>query len=167
MGFSGSRSLPASFGGLVAGLVLSVEKGERGVAVGCASGLDALVRQRASSPVVFRAAGRSPGQLVTRSVSMVRAVASSGPGCGLVVFPGCECPAGLEPTASASACFRGLGSGSWATAALAVGLGVPVVVFGVPGDSLPYYWGTWSVAGTGAWAEGFMLTRPVQQLNLF
>ncbi len=153
VGFSGSRSLPASAGGVVGPLVASVAASGRGVAVGCASGLDQLVRLAC------------PSALVARSVSLVRAVAASGSGCGLVVFPGCACPAGLLPFSVPSRCFCGLGSGSWASAALAAGLGVPVVVFGVPLSSLPAAWGAWSSAGAGVWAAGWRLS--LVQRSLF
>ncbi len=165
VGFSGSRSLSASAGGVVGPLVASVAASGRGEAVGCASGLDQLVRLACPSAVVFRAASRRPAALVARSVSLVRAVAASGSGCGLVVFPGCACPAGLLPSSVPSRCFCGLGSGSWASAALAAGLGVPVVVFGVPLSSLPAAWGAWSPAGVGVWAVGWRLS--LVQRSLF
>lgn len=166
VGFSGSRSLSVSYCGQVAGLVASVTGSGRGVAVGCASGLDSLVRSASPGARVFRASSMRPAALVSRSVEMVQAVAGSGPGCGLVVFPGCAYPVGLKPSRSSSRCFCGLGSGSWATAALAVGLGVPVVVFGVSTADLPVSWGAWSPGGSsGVWAAGFRLVSsvPVQQ----
>ncbi len=164
VGFSGSRSLPISFSGQVAGLVSSVTASGRGVAVGCASGLDSFVRAACPGARVFKASSWCPAALVSRSVLLVRTVATSGPGCGLVVFPDCACPAGLSPAPASFRCFCGLGSGSWATAAFAVGLGVPVVVFGVSA-SLPAPWGAWSPAGEGVWASGFRLvpSLPVQQ----
>lgn len=169
VGFSGSRSLSVSFNGQVAGLVASVTGAGRGVAVGCASGLDSFVRSACSGASVFRASSMRPAALVSRSVEMVQAVAGSGPGCGLVVFPGCACPAELGPSRFPSQCFCGLGSGSWATAALAVGLGVPVVVFGVSAEDLPISWGAWSPAGSGVWGSGFRLVLPAQpvQQSLF
>lgn len=168
VGFSGSRSLPARFGGLAAELAGSVVASGRGVAVGCAPGLDALVRSACPEAEVFRVAGSHAGAFVARSVSMVRAVAASGPGCGLVVVPGCACPGGLVPSPVASFCFCGLGSGSWASAALAAGLHVPVIVFGLPASSLPSAWGEWvRASSSGPWSGGFRLVPPVQQLSLF
>jgi hypothetical protein len=169
VGFSGSRSLPVSFSGQVAELVDSVTSSGRGVAVGCASGLDLFVRSASPGAMVFRASSMQPAALVSRSVAMVRAVVGSGQGCGLIVFPGCACPAGLGPSRSSSRCFCGLGSGSWATAAFAVGLGVPAVVFGVSAEDLPVSWGAWSPAGSGVWASGFRLVPPAQpvQQSLF
>lgn len=168
VGFSGSRSLHASFAGQVAGLVSSVSASGRGVAVGCAPGLDALVRAACPSASVFRVSGGGRGAFAARSVSCVRAVASSGPGCGWLSWPGSLCPGGLLPSGSSSACFCGLGSGSWASAALAAGLGVPVVVFGLPVHSLPSSWGCWVPAGgSPPWSSGFRLVPVVQQLSLF
>lgn len=169
VGFSGSRCLPGSWAGSVSGLVRSVLGAGRGVAVGCAPGLDALVRSCCPDAVVFRARSRSAASLVSRSVGCVRAVAGSGAGRGFVVFPGGPCPPGLRPSSVPSRCFCGAGSGSWASAAFAAGLGVPVVVFGVPAEKLPAAWGRWVSAGSGVWAEGLLLV-PVQapvQMSLF
>jgi hypothetical protein len=167
VGFEGSRSLSASFAPVVSSLVSSVLASGRFVATGCAGGLDALVRSACPSCRVFSASpfGRGRGAYAARTVALVRAVAASGSGCGLVVFPGRGCPAGLGPSASSSRCFCGLGSGSWAAAALAVGLGVPVVVFGVSPADLPSSWGSWvPAAASGVWASGFRLVpaAPVQ-----
>lgn len=167
VGFSGSRSLPASFSGVVQGLVSSVVGAGRGVAVGCAPGLDSMVRSACPSAQVFTVSGSGRGAFATRSVACVQAVAGSGSGAGWVSFPGCTCPNGLVPSPASSLCFCGLGSGSWASAALAAGLGVPVVVFGVPSSSLPSGWGRWVCAGSGPWASGFRLVPAVQQLGLF
>lgn len=166
VGFSGSRSLPGYFAGEVGAVVASVVASGRGVAVGCAPGLDSLVRSACPGAQVFRAGSSLPSALVSRSISFVRAVAGSGPGSGLVVFPGCPCPAGLRPSAVPSRCFCGLGSGSWASAALAVGLGVSLVVFGVSRSQLPASWGSWIPAGSGCWSGGFRLVPvrvPVQR----
>lgn len=168
VGFSGSRSLPATFGGLAAELAGSVVASGRGVAVGCAPGLDAMVRASCPGAEVFRVAGSGRGDFAARSVACVQAVAASGVGAGWVSFPACRCPAGLVPSSVASRCFRGLGSGSWASAALAAGLGLTVIVFGLSASQLPASWGTWSPAAvSGPWSHGFRLTPAVQQLSLF
>ena len=165
VGFSGSRRLPASFGGLVSGLVGSVLASGRGIAVGCAPGLDALARAAAPGAQVFRVEGSHPGAFAARSIACVRAVAESGSGCGWVSFPDSLCPAGLLPCSNP---FRGLGSGSWASAALAANCGVPVVVFGLPAHSLPQSWGSWGPAAqSGVWSGGFRLVPAVTQLSLF
>ncbi|MBA4122012.1 MAG: hypothetical protein H0X72_06080 [Acidobacteria bacterium] len=164
VGFCGSRSLPSAFSPLVASCVSAVVAAGRGVAVGCAPGADAFVRRACPSAVVFSASsfGVGRGSFARRSSAFVSAVASSGAGCGLVAFVSSACPVGLFPSASASRCFAGFGSGSWASVAFAVGRGVPVVVFpcvgsGVSASSvLPFSWsGSWVSAGSGVWSSGF------------
>lgn len=159
VGFEGSRSLSVSFAPQVSALLSSVRASGRGVATGCAKGLDAFVRSACPEALVFRASAFGVGRssFARRSAALVRAVAASGPGCGFVVFPARSCPPGLCPSSSSSACFRGLGSGSWASAAFAAGLGVPLVVFGLPVSALPSSWGAWVPAGSGPWSAGFRL----------
>lgn len=159
VGFSGSRRLPPPFAPVVSGVVASVLAGGRSVAVGCAAGADAFVRAAAPSAAVFSASAFGSGRsaFARRSVALVRAVSVGGPGSGLVVFPAAPCPAGLVPSARSSACFCGLGSGSWASAAFAAGLGLPVLVFPCGFSALPP-WGTWvPAAASGVWAQGFRL----------
>ena len=97
------------------------------VVTGCASGIDAAVRQGRPSVRVIRAASARPYALVRRSVQCVQAVARAG---GVwVSFPGRSCPPGVRPASSAAACFCGGGSGSWASLALAAGRGCPCLVF--------------------------------------
>ena len=167
VGFSGSRSLSGSHRGLVLDLISSILRSGRGVAVGCAPGLDAMVRAACPGAEVFRVAGSGRGDFAARSVACVQAVASSGIGSGWVSFPGSACPDGLVPSCHSSLCFCGTGSGSWASAAYAVGLGLPLVVFGLNRSLLPS-WGTWVCAGSGPWAHGFRLSVPArpQQLSL-
>ena len=158
VGLSGSRSLSPAFAPLVRRVVASVVASGRPVAVGCAAGLDAVVRSACPSAVVFSAASFGVGRasFARRSAALVSACSA------LVVFPSSPCPAGLAPSASASACFCGLGSGSWASAAFAAGLGLPVVVFPCGFSALPS-WGSWSVAGAGCWSSGFRPVAPAQR----
>lgn len=147
VGFTGSRSLSGSFFPLVAGVVAAV--GGSGVAVGCANGLDSLVRGACPSARVFRAVsfgGGVPG-LVRRSAALAQFVAGA-PSPQFVGFVAGACPAGLVPSSSSSRCFAGFGSGTWSTLALAAGLGVPVIVFwcGALPPVLPVGWGSWVVA---------------------
>ena len=180
VGFCGSRSLSSSFAGLVGSVVRSVLAFGRSVAVGCAAGGDLLVRSAAPGARVFRvssfAGGGGPPRaaFVRRSVALVRAVAASGAGAGFVGFVAVGCPRSVAPSASPSRCFCGGGSGSWASLALAAGLGVPVVVFrcgsvSVPGFpacplglSLPSWWGgSWApAAASGPWSGGFRWSPP-------
>lgn len=170
VGFSGSRSL--SFG--VQRLAGSVVTGLLGlscpplVGVGCAAGLDRVVRHMVPDDLlrVFRVEPPlSRGSFAARSSRLVAWTAAV-PGSFLFVFPGCSCPAGLVPSATPGRCFCGLGSGSWAAAALAAGSGVNVVVFGVPGVGLPAWpLGRWCESpqfGVSAWRW-----FPQSQLSLF
>jgi len=135
VGFCGSRCLPSAFSPLVSSCVSAVASAGRGVAVGCAAGADrfALSAARAScAPVsLFSASsfGSGRGSFARRSAALVSAVAASGSGCGLVAFVSSGCPVGLFPSASASRCFSGFGSGSWASVAFAVGRGVRLWFF--------------------------------------
>ena len=169
VGFCGSRSLPASSSSLVSSVVGSVVASGRGVAVGCASGADALVRSSCPSAQVFAVAsgrwGSGPGAFAARSSALVRAVAASGSGAGFVGFVAGPCPAGVVPARS----WRSGSSvsGSWSSLALAAGLGVPVVVFPVGWAWRPPAWsgGRWVSAGRGVWASGWRWVPA--QLGLF
>jgi hypothetical protein len=159
VGFCGSRSLPASWSGLVSQVVTSVLASGRGVAVGCASGADRFVRQAAPTAQVFRVSG-SPdrGAFARRSVALVQAVTASGSGAQLVGFVVGPCPRPVAPSPSPSRCFCGGGSGSWASLALAAGLGLPVFVFwcGSGQPMLPTWWGgSWSPVQSGPFSGAF------------
>ena len=122
-GFSGSR-----FGSAAVSPFLSLLPAGAAVSVGCARGVDRLVRAAFPASRVFRAASFRPAALAARSASLVRSVVASG---GLLVaFPGGSCPAGVCPRRRS---FRGCGSGSWGSVALARALGGAVLVF-VPGS---------------------------------
>lgn len=161
-GFSGSRSLVAASpcgAAVSAAAAALVRRGVPGasVLVGCASGADALVRAAVPGCRVFAVAGSGRGLLAARSASFVSALAAC-PAPVLLVAPGRACPAGLVPSARSGACFCGLGSGSWACAAFAAGLGVAVRVVLPAGVVPPASWGSWSLVG-GWWVLG---ARPVQ-----
>lgn len=127
--FSGSR-FPGSAAAVAAASFLpAVASFPGAVGVGCASGVDSLVRAAFPSAVVFSVSSFPVGGRVVRASFALRSAAlvswcSAGSGL-LVVFPAAACPAGVVPSAS----FGGFGSGSWGSAALAVGLGVPVLLF--------------------------------------
>lgn len=126
--FAGSRALAADLAPVVADLVASLAASGFEIATGCARGADAFVRAACPAAHVVRAAsfGRGVGALVARSVAMVR-LAASRPGSLLVAFVDRPCPAGLAPSPRPHDCFAGFGSGTWATIALAAGLGLPVL----------------------------------------
>lgn len=170
VGFSGSRS-PSSAALVALSAVLgSVPSSGCRVSVGCAAGVDAAVRGfftgspsllvfRASSPRFARAG--AVGALALRSAACVRSVAPGARGL-LVVLPSGACPSAVRPGRS----FRGHGSGSWGSAALAAGLGRRVVVWLSAGLVPPAWAGfQWSCCGGGWWLLSPGAT-PVQ-LSLF
>lgn len=166
VGCTGSRSLGPTWSALVGQVVGAVEGSGRGIMVGCAPGADALVRAAAPGATVFRANSRERWALAVRSQLMVRAVVSSGEGAGLVGFVTGPCPGGIVPGRSWSSGERP--SGSWSTLALGVGLGLPVLVFPCGWAWSPPPWpGTWAVAGSGVWAEGWRWVPAARQLGLF
>ncbi|MEG4121688.1 hypothetical protein QUA43_29980 [Microcoleus sp. N9_B4] len=155
VGFSGSRSVVPAVCASVAARVGSLGCP---VFVGCARGVDAAFRGFFPSARVFSASsfGSGVGSFAARSAAVVRAVRLAG---GVwVSFPSGLCPAGLLPSASSSRAFCGSGSGSWASAAFAVGSGLPVLVFGF---APPAGWGFVSLGG-GWWFSGW----PASQLSL-
>lgn len=148
VGFSGSRSAgPASVAAAAFASSLAASQSVR-VAVGCASGVDAAVRQQFSHAAVFSAQSRTAWAFAARSAALVRHVtASSGL---LVAFPSVGCPAGLR----ASRSFSGAGSGTWGSVALAIGSGCAVAVFvplGASLGSLAHHF----AAGASVTASGF------------
>lgn len=155
VGFSGSRSVvPSVLPSVLAGVPASSAPS---VLVGCARGVDSAVRSFfGSSPVlsVFSVSGRGRGAFAARSAALVRAVAAAS-GC-LFVFPGRACPSGVVPSRS----FSGGGSGSWGSAALAVGLGVPVFLWLPSGVAAP----SWLSPLGGGW---FSSVPSGCQLSLF
>ena len=140
------------------------------VVTGCARGIDGVARLARPSASVIRASafGSGRGALAARSVAVVRAVAPAGPSALWLAFPSGPCPPGLAPSRSSSACFSGHGSGTWASLALAVGLGVPALVLLPPGVAVPPAWPLVPVPGCagpgGAWVR---FRSAVVQSSLF
>ena len=171
VGFSGSRSpSPAALAALASVLPAVPRSGCR-VSVGCARGVDAAVRGAFSgsrsllvfSAIAPRFAGAGAvGALALRSAACVRSVAPGTRGL-LLVLPSGACPAGVRPSRS----FSGCGSGSWGSAALAVGLGRRVVVWLAAGVRPPVWSGfSWSSVGGGWWLCSPVPSASVQ-LSLF
>lgn len=153
VGFSGSRSaLPAP---AVSSALFACVPASASVSVGCARGFDSAVRACFPASVVWSASsfGRGRSAFARRSASFVSALAVA-PAPVLVSAPAVACPAGLVPSRFSSRCFAGFGSGSWAGVALAVGLGVPVVLF-LPAGVVPP--ASFGFVGCGG---GFFLFRP-------
>jgi len=163
--FSGSRSP----GGLLPVAVFSAAAAavpaSAAVAVGCARGVDAVARGFFPGARVFSVAsglfGSGRGAFAARSVACVRSVAV--PWGVFVSFPCRPCPAGLLPGSSSRA-FCGSGSGSWASLAFALGLGLRCVVWLPAGVCAPVGWGL-SAAGGGWWLSA--AAGAAVQLSLF
>lgn len=164
VGFSGSRSAPcAASAAAIARAVAAVPVGVP-VSVGCAGGIDELVRSLRPGVRVFSVSSvgfSGRGAFARRSQLCVESVAV--PGGVWVSFPSGACPAGLLPSASAARCFSGFGSGSWASLAFAAGLGVACLVFLPSGVVAPIGWGF--VSGGGGWF--FRPAVVAAQLSLF
>ena len=177
IGFSGSRSpSPAAVLALESLLPLVPVQSCR-VSVGCQRGVDALVRtyfRSSPSLLVFKAAdaarfGSGRSAFARRSVACVRSVAKGERGL-LVALPSSpSCPAGVSPGRR----FFGAGSGTFGSAALALGLGRRVLLW-LPSGTLPPSWAgvSWSVsesAPMGCWWLGFQVPAPAKavQLSLF
>jgi hypothetical protein len=163
VGFSGSRSLPSQ-SAIALRSVAALVSPSAVVSVGCARGADSLARSLFPSAHVFSVAsgrwGSGRGAFAARSIAVIRAVQSAG---GLwVAFPASPCPAGLLPSPSSSQCFSGLGSGSWASLALAIGSGLAALCFLPPGVPCPVGWGFTSLGG--GW---FRFVPRAVQLGLF
>lgn len=123
LGFSGSRLASSPALASCRAFLPAVASFSGSVGVGCARGVDQAVRAAFPSASVFRVQPPlSRAAFAARSARLVRwVVAGSGL---LVVFPVAAAPARLAPSVS----FRGFGSGSWGSAALALGLGGSVLV---------------------------------------
>ena len=156
VGISGARR-PATCSLRALTLVLGRLSPSTRVVVGCARGIDVAVRSTvpATRLHVFRASsfGFGPGSYAARSIACVCAVAGGSPSCPWVVFPATSCPVGLMPSFYPAACFSGSSSGTWASLAFDVGLGVPCLVFLPPGVSAPKMWPLTQVHGTRSWRQ--------------
>ena len=135
VGFAGSRVSGGPLCVAARGACAAVPPGVP-VSVGCASGVDAVVRSAFPRATVFAVSsgrwGSGRGAFARRSAALVSSLA---PGGVLVVLPLGPCPGVVSPSPVASRCWCGGGSGSWASAAFALGLGLPVALWapaGVP-----------------------------------
>ena len=160
-GFGGSRRPAGRVPVAALSAAAAAVPASASVVVGCARGIDAYFRQVFPSARVFHASDFGQGRwaFARRSVACVEAVAAAG---GLwVSFPASACPPGVVPSRS----WSGHGSGSWGSAALAIGRGVPCLVFSVCG--VPVGWGFEPLPGCPGW-EGVALSVPTPtQLSLF
>lgn len=111
------------------------------ITVGDSRGIDSLARDRARQ--IFYAASYGTGRqaFARRSIAMIRYVFSL-ESHAVFAFTHDRCPHAVFPSTSQSRCFCGGGSGTWATAAYAAGLGIPVYIFGIEEERLPV-WSLW------------------------
>lgn len=165
IGFTGSRrGFPSPF--LVSAVARSVFHAGHSVAVGCADGVDALVRKACPSAHVFSVASPFAGSggsslavaLARRSQSMVQS-------CSVLVgFASVPCPAVVNPDSH----FCGGGSGTWASLAYAVSQGLQIFVFCGEGVSLPAWsGGRWVQAvPSGLWSQAWSFIPDNIQLSI-
>lgn len=124
IGFSGSRHStgPVYNSALQFLPVLSNYKGSIGV--GCAKGIDGLVRNQFSFATVIKVQPPiNRRAFAVRSTKLVHWLASLN--SLLVAFPSTVSPSAIVPSTS----FKGYGSGTWGTIALSIGMGLPVLLF--------------------------------------
>jgi hypothetical protein len=157
VGFSGSRHLSGAGLSALTSLLSLVPSGCR-VSVGCATGADLAVRSvlaGSHSLSIFSVSsgrfGSGRSAYARRSVAIVESIPAGGL---LVVVPSSACPAGVVPSRS----FRGSGSGSWGSAALALGTGRRVLVYLADGTTPPHWdsimWDFVSGVSGGNWWVG-------------
>ena len=168
IGFSGSRSPSPAAAAALCDLLSFVRSGSR-VSVGCADGVDRLVREFFSgspSLLVFSVEsgrfGSGRSAFARRSIACVRSVARGDRGL-LVALPSSPvCPAGVFPARR----FFGAGSGSWGSAAFALESGRRVLLW-LPGSSVPPGWAgvDWE-RWESSWWLGVAVPPPAQ-LSLF
>ena len=152
VGFSGSRSLSGVPFFRCVTLAGSAVAAGCAVSTGCAGGADAAARAGACGSVqVFAVAsgrwGRGRGAFAGRSAAFVQVFGWRRPHRFWSRFRPVLARRGWSLVTRWPS---GFGSGSWAGVALAVGLGVPVVVFLPPAVAPPAGWGAWS-AVSGWW----------------
>lgn len=161
-GFCGSRNL-SGFPFIRCGVLAAASQSYGSVLVGCAAGADKAVRLSVPSAKVFSVSHQSRWAYAARSTQLVSSLASSKAPV-LVGFPGSSCPVGLVPSSAKLKCFAGFGSGSWASLAFAVDLGVSVRVFLPAGVLSPKRWGSWFLISQGLFAGAWALQSSQQSL---
>jgi hypothetical protein len=161
--FSGSRSLSGAGLAALTSIFPLVPVGCH-VVVGCADGADLAVRRAfvGDRLCLFSVAsgrfGVGRAAFARRSVAIVEAVALGGL---LVVVPGSiSPPPGVVPSLS----FRGGGSGSWGSAALALGTGRRVLLW-LPVGAVPPVWAGVSWVVIDDWWLGASSSSQLSFLN--
>jgi hypothetical protein len=158
--FSGSRSLSGAGLAALTSLFPLVPAGCL-VGVGCATGADAAVRAAFATSTVFTVGsgqfGTGRAAFARRSTAVIGFIPVGGL---LVVVPSTVAPPlGVVPSRS----FRGSGSGSWGSAALALGTGRRVLLW-LPAVAVPPVWAGVAWSAVGSWWLG---VSSVGQLSMF
>lgn len=165
VGFTGSRKgFPVQW--LVKAVALSVLHCGHSVAVGCAAGVDAVVRRFCPSAQVFNVASPGAGSGLSFAAALARRSQLMVQACSILVgFASVTCPAGVSPSNH----FSGGGSGTWASIAYAISQGVRVFVFPAAGVPLPAWpGGQWlQAAPSGLWSLAWVWQPSANQLSLF
>lgn len=160
VGFTGSRTLHPDRASLIRDIATHARNASATVIVGCAGGADEAIRRTIPTARIIsvRDYYRIPlyrARFAARSAAIVQALVAQSPRSCLIAFPGDPCPPGLKISRSP---FKGHGSGTWATVALAASYAIPAFVFVpfIPDDdrlprpasySLPAWWGEWEHIG--------------------
>jgi hypothetical protein len=165
VGFTGSRS---GFNNpvLVGSVVRSVVAAGHNVSVGCAQGVDSLVRRFAPKAQVFKVTSPGAGSGMSVAAALAKRSQVMVQSCSVLVgFASVACPGKVSPVSH----FCGGGSGTWASLAYGVAQGLQVFVFTAPGVSLPSWaGGQWLPAvPSGLWASAWVWQPSASQLSLF
>lgn len=164
IGFTGSRR-GFSNKTLVSVVARSVAQAGHSVLVGCASGVDAVVRSSVPSARIFSVASPSAGSVSSPAKALARRSMSMVSGCSVLVgFASVACPSVVCPSSH----FCGGGSGTWASIAYAVSKGLRVFVFVEDGIALPsWLGGQWVQAcPSGLWSRAWSFIPSASQLSL-
>jgi len=150
---------------LVSVVARSVATAGHSVLVGCASGVDEIIRSSVPSARIFSVASPSAGSVSTPAQSLARRSMSMVSACSVLIgFASVNCPVDVSPICH----FSGGGSGTWATLAYAVSKGLQVFVFMADGVSLPSWsGGSWVQAcPSGLWSRAWSFVPLACQLSL-
>lgn len=178
--FTGGRTQHPDRSALITDIATKARKEGATILVGCATGADDAVRRAAPQAHIisvkdFLYIPTAKGRLAARSAALVQALVKQKQHATLIAFPSEPCPPGLKISRYP---FKGHGSGTWATVALALSYALPVFVFPpfawdenreplTPLQTLPTWWGNWQHIGWGSpfgqlVAGSFMMTDLLQ-----
>jgi hypothetical protein len=163
IGFTGSRD-GFSNNALVSQIARAVHGAGHVILVGCANGVDAIIRQ--SVPYkIYSIASPASGTTTTICQALARRSQTMVSHSSVLIgFASINCPAIVNPTKH----FCGSGSGTWASIAYAVSQGKQVFVFKSAGVLLPAWSnGQWVQAvPSGVWSQAYTWQANNTQLSL-